>query len=203
MRQIDESKALVQLRRTKQHFSDYIARKYAFKAYDCAKCTTVCCADSQFVNVNITRLEAVAILRTLKNSPRIGSEKVAEILKKAEKAIEKYHLAKHRDTFSQTYACPLFESGKGCLVHWKAKPAPCIQHGCYENWQDLPDELELRRVEQRIARLNESVYQSDQQNWSYATIPVWLIEIAKEMQQDSETSNEVDELNELVVLESK
>jgi hypothetical protein len=181
MRRIEEPKALVQLRRTKQGFAEYINRNYAYKALDCSKCSRVCCADPDFVNVNITRLEAEAIWRTLQNSPRIGQEKFRQIVARARAAVEKYRLTAHGDTFRQTYSCPLFEPGSGCTVHWKAKPAPCIQHGCYEDWQDLPDALEFGRVERRVERLNEGVY-SDRGQWDYATIPVWLSRIADEME---------------------
>ena len=94
--------------------------------------------------------------------------------------MEKYRLTDYGDTFKQKYSCPLFEPGIGCTVHWKAKPAPCIQHGCYEDWQDLPDTLEFERVERRVEKLNESVY-SGKEKWDYATIPVWLSRIDDEM----------------------
>jgi hypothetical protein len=180
MKDISEPKALVQLRRAKQGFAEYINRNYAFKAKDCRACSTVCCADADFVNVNITRLEAEAIWRALKNSSRVTPEKFAEIFARARVAIEKYHLASYGDTFQQTYSCPLFEPGIGCLVHWKAKPSPCIQHGCYDDWHDLPDTAEFSRVERRVEQLNERVYGSEQ-DWQYATIPIWLARIDEEM----------------------
>lgn len=180
MQKMPEAKALVQLRRAKQGFSDYITKNYAFKAKDCRTCTTVCCADSDFVNVNITRLEAVAIWNTLKNSSRITKEKFAEIIERTRQTINKYKLSDLGDTFSQTYSCPLFEPNIGCLVHWKAKPAPCIQHGCYEDWHDLPDAKEFARVEKRVEQLTNRVY-GDQEELAYATIPIWLAKVADEM----------------------
>jgi hypothetical protein len=180
---MEEPKALVQLRRAKQSFARYINSNYAFKALDCSKCSTVCCADSEFVNVNITRLEAEAIWRTLKNSPRISQEKFVEIVERARETIKRYKLSGPGDTFKQTYACPLFEPGIGCTVHWKAKPAPCIQHGCYDDWHDLPDTAEFARVERRVEQLNERVY-NEERNWEYATIPVWLARIADEMREE-------------------
>lgn len=178
MHKLPETKALIQLRRVKQGFSDYITQNYSAKAKDCRTCTTVCCQDSSFVNVNITRLEALAIWQTLKNSSRISSEKFQEIIERTRKAVAKYQLKLTGDTFSQTYSCPLFEDGVGCLVHWKAKPAPCIQHGCYDDWRDLPDTKEFSRIERKVEQLNSRVY-SDQEN--YATIPVWLVKIAEEI----------------------
>jgi len=178
---MQEPKALIQLRRAKQNFADYINRNYAFKAFDCRKCTNVCCADPNFMNVNITRLEAVAIWRTLNSTPRLSREQVSEVVARARAAVDKYSLSFNGDTFKQTYSCPLFEPGIGCLVHWKAKPAPCIQYGCYENWQDLPDTVQFSRVERRVEQLNERVY-GDKQD--YATIPVWLSRIADEMAEE-------------------
>lgn len=175
-----EAKALVQLRRAKQSFAHYITRNYAHKALDCSKCQTVCCADAEFVNVNITRLEAEAIWRTLKQSPRISPQLFDEIIARARAAIKRYQLSQQGDTFQQTYSCPLFEAGIGCTVHWKAKPAPCIQHGCYDDWQDLPDTAQFARVERRVEQLNERVYR-DEQHWQYAPIPVWLVRIDEEM----------------------
>ncbi len=180
MHNMPENKALVQLRRVKQGFSDYIQQNYAAKAKDCRTCTRICCLDSEFVNVNITRLEAVAIWHTLKNSSRVNPEKFQEIIERAHKTIAKYQLKTEGDTFSQTYSCPLFETGVGCLVHWKAKPAPCVQHGCYDDWHDLPDTKEFARIERKVEQLNSRVYQ-DQKPQNYATIPVWLVRIAEEM----------------------
>lgn len=181
MKKIEEAEALTRLRLVKQRFADYINRNYAFRAFDCSKCPTPCCAEAQFVNVNITRLEAIAVWRTLQNSPRISPEKFAEVFERARTAVDKYRLSNQGDTFKQTYSCPLFERGAGCLVHWKAKPAPCIQHGCYENWQDLPDTAEFARVERRVEQLNQRVY-GDNRDWGYQTIPVWLKRIAEEME---------------------
>lgn len=183
-----ESKALVQLRRVKQGFSRYINQNYTAKAKDCRTCQTVCCQDSSFVNVNVTRLEALAIWQTLKNSSRVNQEKFLEIINRAKESIETYNLSELGDTFSQTYSCPLFEDGIGCLVHWKAKPAPCIQHGCYEDWQDLPDTKAFAQVERRVEQLNNRVY-NNQEPLTYATIPVWLVKIAEEIQSKLNESN--------------
>jgi hypothetical protein len=179
MKKLAEGAALVQLRRTKQHFASYINQHYTAKAKDCRTCQTVCCADDHFVNVNITRLEALAIWRTLHNSPRISPQLRQQLLQRAAATVLKYRLSNTGDTFQQTYSCPLFEPGIGCVVHWKAKPAPCIQHGCYEDWQDLPDMTQFQRVERRVERLNTQVY--PHQAVEYAPIPVWLMRIAEEL----------------------
>jgi hypothetical protein len=177
---ITRERALVRLRRLKDGFSSYIAAKYAWRAKDCGACPAPCCGDAEFVNVNITRLEGEAIMRTLANSPRFTPERRAIVVARAREAVRRYELDRTDDTFSKTYACPLFEPRKGCLVHYKAKPAPCTQHGCYDRWQDLPDELELGRVERRVAALNRDVYGDDERRWGFRTIPVWIAALADE-----------------------
>ncbi|MBX7221697.1 MAG: hypothetical protein K1Y36_17225 [Blastocatellia bacterium] len=177
VQKLTENRALVQLREIKQGFARYIDRNFGRFAEDCSKCTTPCCADAQFVNINITRLEARAMIETLRESSKYGPDKVAEVLDRAQATATTYGLSEEGDTFEKTYACPLFEKGVGCLVHWKAKPAPCIQHGCYENWQHLPEAGTLRRVERTVARLNEQVYEKPVE---FLTIPVWLLKINRE-----------------------
>lgn len=177
---ITRERALVQLRRIKDGFSAHIATEFAWKARDCGSCPAPCCGDAEFVNVNITRLEGEAIMRTLENSPRITPEHRERIVARARDAVARYGLDRTTDTFANTYACPLFEPGKGCLVHYKAKPAPCIQHGCYDDWRDLPDEIEMRRVERRVARLNANVYGTDESDWGFRTIPAWIAALADE-----------------------
>jgi hypothetical protein len=84
--------------------------------------------------------------------PQILGEKV---YLRIDNSIEKYGLNEER---SETYACPLFEKGIGCLVHEVAKPLPCIAHACYERKEDLPPEDLLAEKETEIANLNERVY---------------------------------------------
>jgi hypothetical protein len=172
--------ALARLKRIKDGFSAYIATRYAHRAKDCGTCPAPCCGDAEFVNVNITRLEGEAVMRTLAASPRITAEHRARILARARDAVRRYALDRATDTFATTYACPLFEPGRGCLVHYKAKPAPCIQHGCYDRWQDLPDEVELGRVERRVAALNRGLYGEDESRWGFQTIPVWIVRLEEE-----------------------
>lgn len=72
-----------------------------------------------------------------------------------ENAIEKYGLDEQSH---ETFACPIFEKGVGCLVHKTAKPLPCIAHACYERKVDLPPEELLAEREVEIDKLNERVY---------------------------------------------
>ena len=59
----------------------------------------------------------------------------------------------------------------GCLVHARAKPAPCIQHACYENWEDLPPASLQSRTEHRVEQLNTEVYGAA---WTWLPLPLWL-----------------------------
>jgi hypothetical protein len=150
-----------------------IQNNYEPKAKSCLTCEVQgsCCTDAHFVNVHITRLEAVAIRETLK---KLSDEKQHEVYKRVAETVEKYNLECASDTFRQTFACPLFEKGVSCLVHNDGKPAPCIQHACYENRADLPpDELQTEN-EISIERLNEKTYGN---RWSWLPLPVWLQKI--------------------------
>jgi hypothetical protein len=179
-RTLKRDEALARLKRLKDRFSAHIAKRFAWKAKDCSTCSTPCCADAEFVNVNVTRLEGEAIMRTLRVSPRITPEHRERIVERARDAVRRYGLDAAIDTFSTTYACPLYEPGVGCLVHYKAKPAPCTQHGCYDEWQDLPDEIEMRRTERNVADLNRALYREDEPYWGFRTIPVWVATLADE-----------------------
>lgn len=188
--QPQRTQALTQLRRIKQRFARYIGKNYGHLAADCATCPTPCCADAQFVNVHIVRLEAEAMLNTLQQSPRHGPEKVREVLARARAAVTRYGLTEVGDTFAQTYACPLFEPGVGCLVHWKAKPAACIQHGCYERWEDLPETGTQRRVERQVAALDAKVHGAPSQ---WLPIPLWLVKVAAEKVSNEKASDGTEE----------
>jgi len=183
------ARALAQLRRIKQRFARYIGKTYGHLAADCATCPTPCCADAQFVNVHIVRLEAKAMLATLQNSPKYGPAKVREVLARAADAIARYGLTETGDTFGQTYACPLFEPGVGCLVHWKAKPAACIQHGCYERWEDLPETGTQRRVERQVAALDAAVHGAPS---TWLPIPLWLLRAADEADESLDFRDEAE-----------
>src|SRR5215212_9441696 len=139
-RKPSEPEALAQLQRAKSAYQSFIKLNYEHEAVNCRTCPTrgLCCTDAHFVNVHITRLEAVAVRETLERTPRLSVEGRREVYRRAREAVERFGLRACGDTFRQTYSCPLFDPSAGCLVHRRAKPAPCIQHACYDNWEDLP-----------------------------------------------------------------
>jgi hypothetical protein len=156
MKLLSEKEALLKLRVLKNAFRARIKQNYEHRAKDCQTCETkgACCLDAHFVNVHITRLEAVLIGEEL---GKLSPEKQNEIDKRINKTIEKYELTSDGDTFAKTFACPLFEKGAGCLVH-EVKPLPCIAHACYERKEDLPPG-ELQAVaEDKLERLNQQTY---------------------------------------------
>lgn len=172
MKTLSETNSLKKLRNLKSAYKKRISENFEHRAKDCLTCPTkgACCLDEHFVNVHITKLEAVLIKNDLQKLPL---EKQTEIYKRIENAIEKYDLKSEGDTFAKTFACPLFEKGIGCLVH-EVKPVPCIQHACYERKEDLPpDELQTD-AEEKIERLNEQTYKNFP-NW--LPLPVWISKI--------------------------
>jgi len=173
MKFLSESESLTRLKKIKAAYQNLIQSRYEPKAKSCLTCQTQgsCCTDAHFVNVHITRLEAVAIRESLR---RFSEEKQRQIFRRVEETVEKYDLKSCGDTFIKTFACPLFEKGIGCLVHREAKPVPCIQHACYENKKDLPpDELQTEN-ENLIEHLNKKTYGK---NWTWLPLPVWLEKI--------------------------
>lgn len=168
-----EHAALAQLQRVKVSYQSFIKLNYEHAAEDCSTCPTrgVCCTDEHFVNVHITRLEAVAIRETLERTPRLNDAGRRAVYTRARAAVERFDLRAAGDTFRQTFACPLYEPSAGCLVHARAKPAPCIQHACYENWEDLPPTSLQARTEHRIEQLNRELYGSA---WAWLPLPLWL-----------------------------
>jgi hypothetical protein len=169
----NEEKALAQLQRVKSSYQSFIKINYESAAEDCKTCPTIgqCCTDEHFVNVHITRLEAVAMRDTIQRTPRLTSIEKRAVYIRARAAVARYNLFTGGDTFSQTYSCPLFQPGVGCLVHRRAKPAPCIQHACYESWEDLPPSSLQTRVEHRVEQLNREVYGNA---WAWLPTPLWL-----------------------------
>jgi hypothetical protein len=159
---------LEQLKNIKIAYQTLIRENFEFKAKSCITCETkgVCCTDAHFVNVHITRLEAVALRKVLAELDEVKKSKIRQ---RISETIEKYNLKDSGDTFSQTYACPLFEKGIGCLVH-SVKPVPCIQHACYEFQADLPPDELQEEAEQKIERLNQQTYG----NSKWLPLPVWL-----------------------------
>ena len=168
-----EREALAQLQRVKSSYQSFVKINYERAATDCKVCPTrgVCCTDAHFVNVHITRLEAVSIRETLERTPRLSTAARRAVYRRASEAVERYGLRASGDTFVQTYSCPLYEPRAGCLVHRRAKPAPCIQHACYENWEDLPPASLQSRAEHRIEQLNRQVYGAA---WAWLPTPLWL-----------------------------
>src|SRR5687767_4194850 len=141
MRILSEKQALQKLHKLKTDYRDLIKREFEHRAKSCLTCPTqgACCTDAHFVNVHITRLEAVAIRESLK---KFDQKRQQEIFERAAETVKKYDLQTPGDTFAKTFACPLFEKGTGCTIH-PVKPTACIQHACYERREDLPpDELQ-------------------------------------------------------------
>ena len=173
MKQLTEQAALARLQRTKRAYQSHIKRTYEPAARACRVCPTpgVCCTDAHFVNVHITRLEAVAIRETISRTPRLDEAERRAVYERARAAVRRYGLRAAGDTYAQTYSCPLFAPGVGCLVHARAKPAPCVQHACYDNWQDVPPASLQWRAEQRVEQLNEQAYGAA---WAWLPTPLWL-----------------------------
>src|SRR5262245_36024751 len=118
MKVLSETRALEKLHELKSEFAEHIREDYEHRAKSCVTCKTpgACCLDAHFVNVRITRLEAVAIRRVI--DELLDPD---EVMARAEETIEKFGLENGFDF----YACPLFEKGIGCLVHERGKPLPC------------------------------------------------------------------------------
>ena len=157
MKLLSQQKALARLRKVKSNFKAQIAEDYEHRARSCLTCETqgACCLDAHFVNVHISRLESVAVRQTLDEMP---DAKRIEIYERIDATIEKYDLSYKEDTYSQTYACPLFERGTGCLVHETGKPLPCITHACYENAADLPPDELLSGQKKLVDALDTQTY---------------------------------------------
>jgi hypothetical protein len=157
MKIISETKALEKLQRIKSDFASQIRERYEQRAKSCATCPTpgACCLDAHFVNVRITRLEAIGIRNVIDTFP---SDERRKIYRRIDDTIVRYDLSSEGDTFKKTYACPLFQKGIGCLVHERGKPLPCIAHACYENKEDLPPDELLVQQEGLVENLNELTY---------------------------------------------
>lgn len=178
-RKQSEREALAQLQRVKAAYQSFIKLNYEHAAEDCRTCPTrgVCCTDAHFVNVHITRLEAIAIRETLARTPRLDEKGRRAVYERAREAVNRYSLSAAGDTFKQTFSCPLYDPSVGCLVHTRAKPTPCIQHACYENWEDLPPASLQARTEHRVEQLNGEVYGAA---WAWLPLPLWLTLVAPE-----------------------
>jgi hypothetical protein len=173
MRKLSEAEALARLRQSKAAFQTNVKLNFEHRAVDCRVCPTpgACCTDAHFVNVHITRLEAVAIRETIRRTPRLTEDERRAVYRRARETVERYGLVAAGFSEAQTFACPLFVKGAGCLVHRRAKPAPCIQHACYEDWSDVPPLSLQWREERRVEQLNREVYGAA---WEWLPLPVWL-----------------------------
>lgn len=162
MKTLSETSSLGRLHALKTNFSRSVRTGYEHRAKDCRVCDTpgACCLDAHFVNVHITRLEAVAIRNVI---DRLPEEKRDRLYRRVDETVVKYGLASDGDTFGKTYACPLFEKGIGCIVHYEGKPLPCIAHACYENQEDLPPDALVTEQEGLVGKLNELTYRKPAQ----------------------------------------
>lgn len=172
MKMLAETKALEKLRSLKAEYKKRIRENFEHRAKSCLTCPTqgACCQDEHFVNVHITKLEAVLIFRELE---KLSAEKRTTIFDRIENAVERYDLKSEGDTFQKTFACPLFEKETGCLIH-AVKPVPCIQHACYERKEDLPPDELQSETEEKIERLEGRTYRK---NALWLPLPVWLDQI--------------------------
>lgn len=173
MSSCSERAALAKLQRLKTSYQTSIRRTYERAAEDCRTCPTpgACCLDAHFVNVHITRLEAVHLRETIERTPRLSADEKRALYLRAREAVRRYSLRASGDTFSQTFACPLYNARLGCVAHRRAKPAPCIQHACYSNWEDLPPHALQSRTEHRVEELNTQTYGA---GWDWLPLPLWL-----------------------------
>ncbi len=147
MRRLGESSGIERLAAIRDEFRWDIAERFEHRAKTCSSCETpgACCLDEHFVNVRINRLEASAIRKAVGEMPDDVRSAIGARLERI-------------DHDAEFYACPLYESGVGCLVHETAKPLPCIAHACYERPEHLPPDELLSSREREIDRLSRQVY---------------------------------------------
>src|SRR5215212_7012890 len=100
-RKQSEEEALAQLQRVKSAYQSFIKLNYEHAAEDCRTCPTrgVCCTDAHFVNVHVTRLEAVAIRETIARTPRLNEAGRRAVYERARLAVRRYNLRAAGDTF--------------------------------------------------------------------------------------------------------
>jgi hypothetical protein len=154
MRFIGESAAIERLAEIRDALAREVRERYEHRAMPCEACPTAgeCCRDEHFVNVRITRLEAAAIIKAINSLTE--TERNAAVNRAAD-AVARFGLDGRE---SATYACPLYDRTKGCLVHHTAKPLPCVHHACYERKDDIPPDELLEAAELAVHRLDRRVY---------------------------------------------
>src|ERR1041384_1409942 len=110
MKELTERAAVARLQRAKRAYQSHIKLVYEPAARSCRACPTpgVCCTDAHFVNVHITRLEAVAIRDTLARTPRLCEDERRAVYARAREAVGRYGLTANGETLAQTFSCPLF-----------------------------------------------------------------------------------------------
>lgn len=153
MRFLTEKNALLKLEKLSRDHTEVVRREFEFKAKQCAVCKTpgVCCVDEHFVNVQISKLEALHINNEINKLPLLMRATVKERINNAAEQLRS-------DPDHETFSCPLYQTNVGCLVHNAVKPVPCVQHACYDDQKDLPpDELQFEQ-EIKIAKLNKMTY---------------------------------------------
>lgn len=158
MKYLSEKKALQRLAAIRSDLKENVS-DYERRAKSCSTCATqgACCLDAHFVNVRISRIEALAIKQVLAG---LETARRDEVERRVDETIARYRLTAATDAFEQNFACPLFEKGTGCLVHNDGKPAACIVHACYEREADLPPDELLDSAERSIDALNIRTYGS-------------------------------------------
>ena len=147
MKRLSESTGVERLAAIRGDFRREISVRFEHRAKPCSACEAPgsCCLDEHFVNVRVSRLEAAAINRAVKE---LSEEVRSGVFQRLEQI----------KPDAEFYACPLYQPGAGCLVHDTAKPLPCIAHACYERREDLPPDELLSTRENEIDQLNRRVY---------------------------------------------
>ena len=153
MKTLSETTALKKALEIKAEHRERVRGEYEVKAKDCLTCETkgACCLDAHFVNVRVSRLEALLMAEELE---LLAEEKLSEVIERVEESIETFGLV---GSENKTYACPLFEQGIGCLVH-AVKPVPCVQHACYERIEDVPPDSLVDETEIKLDDLTRRTY---------------------------------------------
>src|ERR687890_1242064 len=104
MKKLTEAAALARLQREKAAYQSNVKVNYEPAARSCRACPSpgVCCTDAHFVNVHITRLEAVAMRDTLARTPRLSEDERRAVYVRAREAVGRYGLRPSGDTLAQT-----------------------------------------------------------------------------------------------------